>query len=176
MSECFISEIRMFGGNFAPIHWALCDGQLLPIAQNPALFSLIGAMYGGDGKTTFALPDLRGRLPLHRGQAPGGGSYQQGARLGVEAVTLTLQDLPAHNHAIQTSANVAAANQPSGNVLAETDASANQAAYQNTLSNAATLNPQSVGLTGGGMSHNNMMPSLGVSFIIALTGYFPSRN
>lgn len=176
MSECFLSEIRLFGGNYAPTGWALCNGQELPIAQNQALFSLLGTMYGGNGTTLFALPDLRGRIPLHRGQALGGGTYQQGERLGVESVSLNLQNLPYHTHDIQASAGAATTNQPGSNVLAATDSSANQAAYNTTDTNPVTLNPQTVGLTGGGVPHNNMMPALGVSFIIALTGYFPSRN
>ncbi len=169
MSSPFIGEIRMFGGNFAPAGWATCDGQLLSIAQNDVLFTLIGTTYGGDGITTFALPDLRGRLPMHMGTGQGLSSRTIGENGGVESVTLTTSQIPAHPHAAL--AQSATGNQPSpaGNIWAAS--SLNQ--FSSSAANV-TMNPLSVGADGGNQPHNNLMPYLCVNFIISLFGIFPS--
>lgn len=171
MSQPFIGEIRMFGGNFAPVGFAFCDGQLLPIAEYDALFALIGTTYGGDGQTTFALPDLRGRLPVHTGQGNGLSNYVLGQSGGSETVTLTAQQLPAHTHAAQ--AQSAAGNQsaPGGGVWASSGQNQFSASAPNTGMSAAAIGP-----AGGSLPHDNMMPYQVVSFIIALYGIFPSRS
>ncbi len=174
MSDPYISEIRMFAGNFAPRNWALCDGQVVAISQNQALFALLGTMYGGDGQTNFYLPDMRGRLPLHFGQALGGSLYVQGRREGVETVTLNAQHMPSHNHALNASSDNATDSSPENKVYATT--AENQFAYNSSVTNAASLNPQAIGNTGGTEPHSNLMPSLAISFIISLAGTFPSRN
>jgi len=182
MSEPFIGEIRMVGFTFAPRGWANCDGQLLPIAQNTALFSLFGTIYGGDGRTTFALPDLRGRVPIHTGNGPGLTSRTQGSRSGAERVTLGVNNLPAHNHAATSTANcngvAGNSNDAVGNFWAD-DAGVSSGTYHTGPSNA-TMNAgavqTTVANTGGGQAHENMQPFLVIRFIVALTGLFPSRN
>jgi microcystin-dependent protein len=171
MGTPFIGEIRMFGGNFAPVGFAFCDGQLLPISQYDALFALIGTTYGGDGQTTFGLPDLRGRLPVHMGQGPGLSSYVEGQMGGSETVTLTAQQLPAHPHAAQ--GQTAAGNQagPGGGVWAAS--ALNQ--FSPNAPNAGMINA-AISPAGGSQAHDNMAPYQVVSFIIALEGIFPSRN
>ena len=171
MGTPFLGEIRMFGGNFAPVGFAFCDGQTLAIAQNDALFALIGTTYGGDGQTTFNLPDLRGRIPVHAGQGPGLSNYVLGQSGGSETVTLTAPQLPAHAHA--PLAQSAAGNQPApaGGVWA--------ASAQNQFSSNAPnvgMSNSAIGSAGGSQPHDNMMPYQVVSFIIALEGIFPSRN
>ena len=169
MSEPFIGEIRIFSFGFAPRSWALCNGQLLPINQNQALFSLLGTTYGGDGRTSFALPDLRGRVPLHVGP-----ENVLGARAGAETVTLTAAQLPAHTHALQASADVAGATDPSGATLAKKPrfgADVYAAAAPTTA-----LAPQAIGASGGGQAHTNLQPYSVLNFCIALTGIFPSRD
>lgn len=168
MSEPFIGQIIMFGGNFAPRGWALCDGQILPISQNTALFSILGTTYGGDGRTTFALPDLRGRVPIHAGSGPGLSSYQLGEKGGVERVTLTVQELPSHSHQPRANAQDANSDDPDGAFSAV----ANENIYSNTsnVSMSATTN------TGGSQPHENRPPYLAINYIIALVGIFPSRN
>ena len=171
MSEAFIGEIRMFGGNFAPVDWAFCDGSVLPISQYEPLFALIGTTYGGDGQTTFALPDLRGRLPVHQGSGPGLSTYVLGQMAGSETVTLTSQQLPAHTHAAQGQSAVGDQAGPGGGVWA--------ASAQNQFSaNApiAAMSTAAIGATGGSQQHDNMAPYQVVSFIICLFGIFPSRN
>ncbi len=165
MSEPFLGEIKIVSFNFAPKGWALCNGQLLPISQNQALFSLLGTTYGGDGRTTFALPDLRGRVPFHFGNG-----HVQGEVGGEEAHTLNLQELPAHAHTPNGSSNGASAASPAGNVWASTAAGGYSASAD------TTLNPASVTSTGGGQAHQNMSPFLALNFCIALQGIFPSRN
>ena len=186
----FIAEIIMFGGNFAPRGWALCDGQLLPIAQNSALFSILGTTYGGDGRTTFGLPDLRGRVPLHPGSGPGLSSRALGERAGAENVILATTQIPAHNHvATSTSTSAANAVAPAGNSNDAVDnfwaddvgvssgtyhsGPANETMNTGAVSTATTT---AVADTGGSQAHTNVQPFLGVNFIIALTGTFPSRN
>jgi microcystin-dependent protein len=171
MSNPFIGEIRMFGGNFAPRGWAFCNGQLLAIAQNDALFALIGTTYGGDGQTTFALPDLRGRIPVHAGQGPGLSSYQLGQQAGTETVTLTQQQMPAHTHTAQAQSGAGNQAGPGGGVWA----SSAQNQFSANPPNAA-MNAAAIGSAGGSQPHENMAPYQVVSFIIALEGIFPSRN
>lgn len=172
MSEPFLGEIIMFGGNFAPRGWAFCSGQLLSIAQNTALFSILGTTYGGNGTTTFALPDLRGRVPIHPGQGPGLSSYVLGEAAGVENVTLLTTQMPAHTHVLTSNASTAAATDtlPTGNFLA----SDNQ--YTNASNTQMNANAVAIAPTGGSQPHTNIQPFLCVNFIIALEGIFPSRN
>ena len=166
MAEPFLSEIRIMSFNFPPKGWALCNGQLLPINQNQALFSLLGTMYGGNGQTTFALPDLRGRVPVHMG-----GSNTIGTAAGQAAHTLTQSEMPAHNHFVQASNAAATLRPANGNLLASTSA-----AIYGAFANLTTLSPASITNVGGSQPHNNMQPYLCVNFIIALQGVFPSRN
>ena len=171
MSEPFIAAIRIFGANFAPRNWAFCNGQILPIAQNTALFALVGTTYGGDGRTTLGLPDLQGRAPMHPGNGPGLTPRQLGQKSGTSAVTLTTPQLPTHSHNLQGSDQDATATDPSGNIPAIT--------REDTYSSGGTTTPLgsgSLGSTGGGSAHNNMQPFIALYFIIALTGIFPSRN
>jgi microcystin-dependent protein len=169
MSEPFIAQIVMFGGNFAPRSWAFCDGQLLPIAQNTALFSLLGTTYGGDGRTTFGLPDLRGRFPMHPGNGPGLSSRRLGQSGGSENNTLTTSQLPSHTHTLKAAGNGANTNNPDSNVLGLAEAYSDQATSLN-------MGVTAIGNTGGGQQVNNMPPFQCVNFIIALQGIFPSRN
>lgn len=169
MSEPFIGEIRMCGFNYAPRGWAMCNGQLLSIAQNTALFSLIGTYYGGNGQTTFALPDLRGRRTIGPGTGAGG-SYTHGQVGGSERHTLTLSELAPHSHTFMGSSAPGDQASPAGNVLA---ASTVDAPYS-TSSNGTQITPVSTG--GGSLSHDNLPPYLVVNFVIALQGLFPSRN
>lgn len=172
MATPFIGEIRMFAGTFAPVGWAFCDGQTLAISQNDALFALIGTTYGGDGQTTFNLPDLRSRLPVHMGQLTGGSNYVQGSPLGVESVTLNTQQMAAHNHAV-LGAGAATSVSPAGAVYAGGQGNLNLYAA------AAPNVPMAAGMVqnaGGNQPHDNLMPYLAIRFIIALEGIFPSRN
>lgn len=172
MSLPYIGEIRIFAGTFAPVGWAFCDGQLVPIANNDALFSLIGTTYGGDGQTTFALPDLRGRAPVHQGQGPGLSSYSVGESGGTEQVTLNTQQLPAHTHAPVASTDAAIASSPAGRVWA---ASANYHAFASGQGAGATaMSPWALAPAGGSQPHDNMLPFQAVHFIIALEGIWPS--
>ncbi len=171
MSEPFIGEIRMVGFNFAPAGWAACHGQLIPISENEALFSLIGTTYGGDGQQTFALPDLQGRLPVHQGTLAGGGTYTIGQAAGVETVTLTINQTPAHAHAAAGQSSTGDQTSPAGNVFAASSLNAFTASAPNTQLNAAIG-----GSSGGNQPHDNFMPYLVVNFVIALFGVFPSRN
>lgn len=171
MSEPFVGEIRMFAGNFAPRGWAFCDGQLLAVSQNDALFSLLGTIYGGDGRTTFGLPDMRGRLPIHAGTGPGLSPRRLGAKAGAENVTLTVNQMPSHGHPFQGTASAATSRDPVGNSPAEAQADA----YVEDLT-AFSLASQAVTATGGSQSHTNMMPYLCVNFIVALVGIYPSRQ
>jgi microcystin-dependent protein len=167
MSEPFLAEIRMVGFNFAPRGWAFCDGQILPINQNQSLYSLLGTTYGGEGRTTFALPDLRGRTPIHVAE-----SYRQGQRGGAEQITLTQAQVPNHTHAAQATSDTGSAPIPSGNVLAD---SAPSEQYH-AASSLVGLNAGTIANTGAGQGHENMQPYIAVNFCIALRGLFPSRN
>ncbi len=173
MSEPFLAEIRIFAGNFAPRGWALCDGQLLPINNYQALYSLLGTTYGGDGRTTFALPDLRGRLVVHAGDGAGLTPRKLGAKGGAETVTLTAAELPAHSHTVQCVSAVGNKTLPAGHLPA-----AEAVAKDLWSSNAAngTMKASMIKNTGGSNSHNNVQPYLAVNYIIALQGLFPSRN
>jgi microcystin-dependent protein len=172
MSEPFVGEIRMFAGSFAPRGWAFCDGQLLAVSQNDALFSLLGTIYGGDGRTTFGLPDMRGRIPVHAGFGPGLSSRQLGARGGAENVTLTVNQLPSHGHAMQASTNPADSGYPAGRVVANTDP---LPIYNANAADTPAAGTQT-GEEGGSQDHTNIMPFLCINFIIALIGIYPSRN
>ena len=182
MSDPFIAQITMFAGNFVPRSWAFCDGQLLPISQNQALFSILGTTYGGDGRTTFALPDLRGRVAIGPRQGSGLSSYGLGQRGGSQSVVITQNQIPAHAH---TAASVAHAVEPAGNSNDAADnywaddAGVSSGTYHTGPPNA-TMNADAVSTTvddtGGGQGHENRQPYLAVNYIIALTGIFPSRN
>jgi microcystin-dependent protein len=170
MSEPFIGEIKLVGFNFAPRGYALCNGQILSIAQNTALFALIGTTFGGNGQTTFALPNLQGRVPVHSG----GGAISLGEQAGEEAHTLTLNEAPAHAHTVFASANQATSASPAGTVLS-TSPRFGKRMYAPPPANVA-LAPSSVSPTGGSQPHDNMQPYLVINFVIALQGIFPSRN
>jgi len=173
MSEPFVGEIRMFAGNFAPRGWALCDGQLLTVAQNDALFSLFGTIYGGDGRTTFALPDLRGRIPIHAGSGPGLTIRNLGAKGGAEEVTMATSQLPSHDHgSLHGSSSIGTTSSPAGNLLAR---STTFDVYVNEEP-VVGLAPAAIANSGGGQSHSNLQPYLCVNFIVALVGIYPSRN
>ena len=174
MSEPFVGEIRMFAGNFAPRGWAFCDGQLLAVSQNDALFSLLGTIYGGDGRTTFGLPDLRGRLPMHMGQGPGLSERRQGAKSGAEKVTLTVNQFPAHSHALTGVAQAGSENSPDKGQPAQSTVGV-YLRNPNPLS-VKPLASNTISNTGGSRSHSNLMPFLCVNFIIALVGIYPSRH
>ena len=169
MSSPFIGEIRMFGGNFAPVGWAFCDGSLIPISENDALFNLIGTTYGGDGQNTFALPDLRSRVPIHVG--PGFALGQSG---GTESVTLTTSQIPAHSHIPQAStSNVSPPNvsSPGNNVWAQSTLDD----YSSAAPTSA-MAPNAIGSSGGSQPHDNMVPFLVINFILSLFGIFPSQT
>jgi len=172
MSSPFVGEIRMFGGNFAPAGWAMCQGQLMPISQNDTLFNLIGTTYGGDGQETFAMPDLQGRIPVHMGTLSGGGTYQIGETAGVETVTLTTQQIPSHNHAFIASADTGTTGTPSTAVLAQNI----QVSMYSQFPAVNAFNNVAVGSDGGNQPHENTMPFLVITFIISLFGIFPSQN
>jgi microcystin-dependent protein len=173
MSEPFLGEIRMFGGNFAPRGWAFCDGQILSIAQNTALFSLLGTTYGGDGRTTFALPDLRGRAPVHAGQGPVLSPYSLGQSGGSESVTLNTSQMPSHNHLVNVdTGDNGTTSHPNGQYLASTGS----ISIYNNATDGSTLNQGTVQTAGGSQPHSNLQPYLCVDFIIALEGIYPSRN
>ena len=171
MSEPFIAEVRIFAGNFAPRGWAFCDGQLLPIAQNTALFSLIGTIYGGDGRTTTGLPTLQGRAAMHPGQGPGLTARLLGQFVGSETVALSSAQLASHNHGGQGTNSAAQQNDPTGRGLARSpDEDVYATGTTVTMATAAVAN------SGNGNAHANMQPFLSLNFIIALVGTFPSRS
>jgi microcystin-dependent protein len=170
MAQPYVGEIRMFAGNFAPAGWMFCEGQLLPISENETLFQLIGTTYGGDGQSTFALPDLRGRIPIHHGQGPGiSQNYQLAETGGVESVTLTVQQIPVHSHQMTATLDIPTQSS-AGNALT------GQAAaklYRNGVP-SVQIDPQAIIPTGGSQPHENFQPYLCVDFIISLFGLFPS--
>lgn len=167
MAQPYVGEIRMFGGNFAPAGWMFCEGQLLPISENETLFNLIGTTYGGDGQSTFALPDLRGRLPVHQGN--GVVLAETG---GAETVTLTVNQVPAHSHPFQASTNVSQDTSPAGKTVGQSG-SALMYIQDATDTN---MSPQAITSVGGSQPHNNFQPYLCISFIISLFGIFPSQT
>ena len=169
----YLGEIRIFSGNFAPKGWAMCNGQLLSISSNTALFSLLGTFYGGNGTTTFALPDLRSRLPIHQGQGQGLSPYNVGQNGGFENITLNTQQLPRHNHNINTSNGPGNNIHPANTILASTTS---DKPYTSAASDGSTLNTAAVTYVGGNQPHNNLEPYLCMTFIIATQGIYPPRN
>ena len=176
--DSFLGQIIMFGGNFAIRGWATCDGQLLAVSQNNALFSLLGTTYGGDGRTTFGLPDLRGRAPIHQGQGSGLTNRPIGSRDGAETVTLDTTEMPAHNHEIFVESGDGDTSSPTGMVLAQALLSNRRDNQYAILPDPAedTLDLDAVSVVGDDQPHENMQPFLTINYCIALTGIFPSRN
>jgi microcystin-dependent protein len=170
MAQPYVGEVRMFAGNFAPAGWMFCEGQLLPISEYETLFNLIGTTYGGDGQSTFALPDLRGRLPLHQGNG-----FTLAETGGVETVTLTASQIPAHSHPFLGTTNTASATAPSGTVTVANTTAATITPY-GTDNPPTNMSPQMIGSAGGSQPHNNFQPYLCVDFIISLFGIFPSQT
>lgn len=175
MSSSFIGDIKIFAGNFAPRNWALCNGQLMPISQNTALFSILGTTYGGNGVTTFSLPDLRGRVPIHVGQGPGLTNRSLGEMAGQETHTLTASEMPQHNHVLNAKTAGGTQGGPGGNLPAASDQRNSQYATS-AASGDATMAATTIGIAGGSQAHNNMPPYLGLNYIICLSGIFPARN
>ncbi len=177
MSEPFVAEIRIFPFNFAPRGWAFCDGQILPLAQNTALFSLLGTTYGGNGQSNFALPNLRGRLPLAQGQGPGLSERTLGESGGSETVALLPQQMPAHSHALQASAS-ASSGSPVGAAMAPALSAGNLPVpmYRSGTTSRVAMAGDAVAPAGGSQPHNNMPPYLTLNFCIALQGVFPPRS
>jgi microcystin-dependent protein len=179
MGQPFVGEIRMAGFNFAPAGWALCDGQLVAIDQNPTLFNLIGTIYGGDGQSTFRLPDLQGRIPINQGQGPGLSFYSIGQLAGSETATLVAAQLPQHGHSLQANADAASSANPTGGYLARASIpsvpSGGVPVYA-PASAAAAMNPGAIARSGGSQPHDNMMPFQCITFIISLFGIFPTQN
>ena len=175
MSEPFLAEIKMFAGNFAPRNYALCNGQLLPISQNTALFSLLGTMYGGNGQTTFGLPDLRGRAPMHQGQGPGLTDRVVGENGGEPSVSVIISEMPSHTHGAMGVAVAGDVATPANTTWASSAGGRTAPPLYQSASNT-TMNPQAVGIAGGSQPHNNLQPYLTINFIIATAGIFPARN
>jgi microcystin-dependent protein len=184
MTNPFVAEIRIFTGNFAPKGWAMCDGQLLPISQNTALFALLGTTYGGDGKSTFALPDLQGSAPIQQGQGAGLSLRDLGETGGGDSITLLTSEIPAHAHVMSATITQGTTSVASGQQLALASASgggkqssASTVNFYSTNTNSLQpMDPQALAIAGGGQPHNNMMPFLGLNYIIALQGVFPPRT
>lgn len=182
MSNPFVAEIRIFAGNFAPIGWAQCNGQLMPISQNTALFSLLGTTYGGDGKSNFALPNLQGSAPMHEGQGPGLSLRDLGESGGEQTVTLLTSEIPAHNHNFWASTANGTTATSSTNQLALASAGGGKQGGSNSVNLYSSgapnmqMSPSALSISGGNLPHNNMMPFLGLTFIIALQGVFPPRS
>ena len=179
MSEAFYGEIRMFAGNFAPRFWALCNGALMSTANNDALFSLLGTFYGGDGRTTFGLPDMRGRIPLHFGTGPGLTPRPIGERSGQEAVTLTTATMPAHSHSFNVSTDAAYLADPVMRVLGALPTEASRNLYvppKDITEPVVSMSSGAISSFGAGEPHANIMPVQCINFIIAVSGYYPSRN
>jgi microcystin-dependent protein len=172
VAQPYVGEIRMFGGNFAPAGWAFCNGATMSIAENETLFQLIGTTYGGDGESTFNLPDLQGRVPIHQGTGPDGQTYIVGEKAGVETVTLTLQQIPNHNHAFIGTGNPGTTTNPPNNIVAQNSGNTIYIEDQAFV----PLAPQSLLPEGGSQPHENIQPFLCVAFIISLFGIFPSQS
>jgi microcystin-dependent protein len=173
MSEPFIGEIRPFPYNFAPRDWAFCHGQLMEISQNTTIFCLIGTLYGGNGVTNFALPDLRGRVPIHQGRGPGLTGRRMGERGGWEVMTLTSNQIPSHHHMLQSSNTTANTQTAAGSMLANGDS---KKTYATVAGTAASMDPNALGVNGSSSPHNNMQPYLVANFCIALQGLWPPRS
>ncbi|HVH80612.1 MAG TPA: tail fiber protein [Stellaceae bacterium] len=179
MSDQFLGEVRSFGINFAPNGWAMCDGQIMAISQSSALFALLGTMYGGNGTTTFQLPNLQSRVPMHFGTSPAGNNYSQGEIGGAENVSLTINNLPMHSHAFIGSNTIANTTNPAtGSALAQIENNQGQtgAPYYAPDATTQSLNPGSIGPAGGNQPHTNIQPYLTITWCIALTGVFPARG
>ena len=175
MGQPYVGEIRMFGGSFNPNGWAMCDGQLMPISENETLFNLIGTTYGGDGQSTFAMPNLQGRVPVH---PPGPNNYVLGETGGTESVTLTTSQIPAHNHppVASTAAGGGTTNVPGNNtILADSNTTTTNPYLVPSAGTQVVLNAQSVGPTGGQQPHDNFQPTLCITYIISLFGVFPTQ-
>ncbi len=172
MPEPYVGEIRMFAGNFAPAGWMFCEGQPLPISENEVLFQLIGTTYGGDGQETFNLPNLASRVPIHMGTGPDSTTYQIGEMAGTESVTLTVQQIPTHTHAMIATADPGGSSTPTSNILAQ---SPNIKVYAE-VSPTQAMAASSVGPQGGSQPHENCQPFLAINFIISLFGRFPSQT
>jgi microcystin-dependent protein len=170
--EPFIGEVQWFAGNFAPRGWAMCDGQLLPISSNEALFSILGTTYGGDGRTSFALPDVRGRVIIHEGSGPGLSHRSLGSKAGTETETLSVNQMPAHTHTQRASGGSATSVTPTNNVLA----SPRRTRLYDSSGANTNMNAAAITNTGGSQSHNNMQPYTTLNCIIAMQGIYPSRN
>ncbi len=171
MATPYVGEIRMFAGNFAPVGWQFCAGQLLSISENETLFQLIGTTYGGDGESTFALPDLQSRIPIHQGQGPGLSNYVLSETGGVEEVTLTVSQIPTHSHAFLASTNIDNSPNPSGNV---TGSATLVNVYRDQGTPAISFDPNAVTSEGNSLPHSNIQPYLCVNFIIAMFGIYPT--
>ncbi|MBC8001051.1 MAG: phage tail protein [Opitutaceae bacterium] len=173
MADPFVAEIRIFPFNFAPKGWAFCDGQILPISQNTALFSLLGTTYGGNGQSTFALPNLQGSAPMHPGQGPGLSLHDLGEKSGSETVTLLVSEIPAHSHTMM--ASLQPGEDPTPGPTEALGRSVGASLYQTTTTPVVPMSANAVGPAGGAQPHNNMMPYLTLNFCIALQGVFPPR-
>lgn len=173
MADPFVAEIRIFPFNFPPKGWAFCDGQLLPLSQNTALFSLLGTTYGGNGKSNFALPDMQGNAPMHPGQGPGLSLHDLGEIGGSETVTLLESEIPSHSHGMMAATTAANSKSPAGNVLSRATANVYMPPAGNPL---VSMSPNALAPAGGDQSHNNMMPYITLNFCIALQGIFPPRT
>lgn len=172
-SEPFLGTIKYFGFNFAPRGWTTCDGQLLSVSQNDALFSLLGTMYGGDGRTTFGLPDMRGRMPVHTGQGPGLSNHPMGQKSGAESVSLTTNQLPSHSHSLMATDSAGNQISPTAHTLAK---DGNDSTYRNEAPNVTMHASSITNSTGGSQAHQNMSPYLVVNCNISLVGVYPSRQ
>lgn len=182
MSDPFMGQIIMFGGNFAPVNWMPCDGRLLSIAQYDALYSLLGTSYGGDGVTTFALPNLQSRIPINQGQAPGLQNYVIGQQVGVENVTLNAQTMPTHYHFLAAANQAGTTNVPAANTVLANEGGADAnlvfayAPFDTTPANMTTLAPNSIGIIGGSQPHDNLQPFQALTYCICIYGIYPSRS
>jgi microcystin-dependent protein len=174
MADPFVAEIRIFAFNFAPTGWAFCDGQILPISQNTALFSLLGTTYGGDGKSTFALPNMQGNAPMQQGQGQGLSLRDLGEQSGSEAITLLVSEIPFHTHGLMAGVDPANVQIPTNTVSLTRSSGGN--AYSTSTSGLVAMAPQTLSPAGGGQPHNNMQPYLTLNFCIALQGVFPPRG
>ncbi|TNE48587.1 MAG: phage tail protein [Deltaproteobacteria bacterium] len=175
-SQPYLGQLMLFGGNFAPRGWAFCDGQLLPISQNSALFSLLGTIYGGDGRTTFALPDLRGRAPIHKGNGPGLSNYNIGAKAGTERITLNVNQLPSHSHTVRAYNGTGGGPNPNNGVLSTYGSTLPPVGPYSTQTPNTNLSTQTIANTGGNQQVDIRQPVLAMSWCIALVGIYPSRS
>ena len=176
MSNPFVAEIRIFTGNFAPVGWATCDGQLMPISQNTALFSLLGTTYGGDGKSTFGLPNLQGSAPMQQGQGPGLSLRDLGEMGGEQTVTLLQTEMPSHSHTAQVSTGTDHTSAPTNNAWGSGQRGMGNVYAPRTPQTSVQMNAFAISVAGGGQPHNNMHPYLALTFIVALQGVFPARS